>query len=185
MDFPTLTNQELTPTHISSYALNFCGGEARPAQVVNLTIASTAWAAANLAEFYPFFITHPYTVERVYWTNGSSVGHAVSAGIYTWDGVRLDTTGAITSSGASALQYNTLTNGDLWLPPGSYYFGFSCAGTTNAVGSTAAVTAVTKRFIGILQQTSAHPIPTTMASAAASANTGYPLVGITRLNTGF
>ncbi len=150
------------------------------------TLASLTWPVANTAFYLPVWIPWPYSVERVFWVNGSSVTSTnMDFGIYTADGTRIYSTGSTAASGASATQYVT-PGTDILLTPGRYYFALSDSSTTaNRGGSgTTAFSVARVRLAGLLQEASALPLPATMTPAAV-ANSCFPLCGVTRTTTGF
>lgn len=97
------------------------------AQLASPAHSSTAWPAANQAIYIPVSIPFYFPVARVFWVNGSTVTGNKDFGIYTWDGAKIYSTGSTAESGASAVQYVSVSGG-LVLAPGSYFFGISCSG---------------------------------------------------------
>jgi len=185
-DWPVFIRDELTPTHLSTYGGNFAGGEFRTTMTANLAATSGAWPVADTAFFIPFAIPYHYVIERFFWANGATVGHNVDVGVYNLEGTKLCSTGSTVSSGASAIQYAAISGFSSWiLPPGRYYFGHACGGTTTAVMTTTTITANAMRLGGVLQQATALPLPATMASAVAVTSAGYALAGFTRTDSGF
>lgn len=145
---------------------------------------SYLWPVANLAVYIPFTLPWPYPVRRAFWCNGSNVTGNYDIGIYTAGGVKIWSSGSTAQTGASAIQYVTVTP-DLLLPAGKYYLGLVNNGTTNrGFGTPTQVTAIIGRFMGLYQQATALPLPAA-ATFAAWNNIGYPLCGITRTASGF
>lgn len=147
-----------------------------------LSMASSAWPTASTALYLPLYLPWPYTVNRVFWGNGSVLTSTKDFGIYSPAGAKIFSTGTISESGASAIQYQAITA--VLLPPGRYYMGLVCAATTNHAWSQSVTDAAHSRLAGVLQQASASPLPDTTTFATSTA-TILPLCGITRTTTGF
>lgn len=137
------------------------------------------WPSANLAMYIPVHIPFTFPVARCFWGNGSVGGANVDFGIYSVDGTRLASIGTTAQSGTSTAQYATIS---YVMAPGTYYFGFSCSGTTNTVYLQTSMTAVGGRVLGMLQEASAVPLPATM-TGVTFAQTVYPICGVTRLSS--
>jgi hypothetical protein len=131
----------------------------------NLTHAAITWVA-NYCVFMPMVIPFSYPVNRVFWVNGSTITTSNAAfAIYTRDFGQIYTTGSQAMSGASAPQFITPAT-PFVLPPGSYFFAWSCDNTTSrGYGSTTA-TAEILRFSGVMCDTSGHPPETTPTPVA-------------------
>jgi len=172
------------PVLISSYSRWGVAAEYAALQA-GLALASNTWPVANTAFYLPLMIPWPYPVRRIFWGNGSSVTSTnMDAGIYTWEGVRLFSTGSTAASGVGALQYVALGT-ELILTPGRYYLALADSSTTaNRGGIAAAGTVSRNRQIGILQEASALPLPANMTGAQV-ANAYIPVVGVTKLASGF
>lgn len=138
--------------------------------------SSQSWGTANRAFYMPFDLPFAYNIKRVFWANGSALGNS-DIGIYSNRGSKIYSSGSVAQSGASALQFVTLSP-DILLPPGRYFLGFSNDGTTNRVSGSLFTLAADARMGGLLMQTSAFPLPTSMAGTAYTA-TLYPLCGFT------
>ena len=81
--------------------------------------------------------------------------------------------------GASSLQYVSVAT-PFVLAPGMYYWGWSCNNTTSR-GFANAATAVQGRRMGLLEQTSAYPLPATMTPVAWTRAWGALTCGIARV----
>ncbi len=170
-DFP---RSQIPPIAVSSFMLDGCALEACTLSTV--AVASAAWPSANLAIFMPFTIRVPTPVVRFFWANGSTVTGNMDVGIYTPDGTRIASQGSTAQTGfASLLQFPTAISTKVILPPGPYYFGAACSGTTNA-GFGQTVTAAEGRMAGLLQMATAIPLPAT-ATFAQWSGTLLPIVG--------
>jgi hypothetical protein len=180
-DFPA-QDHNVTPLHIPIASLR--GPFHTLGQIAANTpaAASMAWTA-NLAVFMPMSIPFPYPVRRVWWFNGSAATTNVDFGIYNMDGVKVLSTGSTVASGVSTAQFVDVT--DFLLGPGRYYFAWAADGTTNDAFGWTAYTTVFLRLAGVLQQSTAFPLPATMASAGAASAALLPLCGISRSTENF
>ena len=149
------------------------------------TIGTLTWPAANTAFFVPMWIPFAYPVRRVFWANQTVTTQNMDFGIYTADGSRIYSTGSTAASGANAPQYVTPST-DFILAPGRYYFALSDSSTTaNEGGQGSSAPALARlRLAGVLEETSALPLPATMTPVAAT-NSRFPLCGVTLTTTGF
>lgn len=180
-DFSSPTSIVL-PTHISTLSRYACGFEARELGVSSSLTART-WVS-GLAAYLPFAIPWPYPVHRVFWVNGSTISSTnVNFGIFDEGGTQVYSTGATAMVGASALQYVSVAT-PFVLPARMYYFAWTCNGTTNR-GWTVSGTANTSRLAGLLEETSAYPLPATMTPVAFTRAWGPNLCGITRTSSGY
>lgn len=147
----------------------------------NLT--SRSWPSASLGIYIPLTLPFPYPVARVFIANGATVTKNFDIGVFTSDGARIFSTGAQAQSGASALQYVTVSP-QILLPPGSYYLAVTMSGTNGTTFATNSGTVIAMRMSGCLQQASITTLPAS-ATFAAVANAFWPLFGLTRTTTGF
>lgn len=170
------------PLFINTNSLEFVGLAGRTI-ANNSSTASSTWTA-NLAIYMPFAIPWPYPVRRVFWFNGSTASSNCDIGIYTVDGTRIWSSGSTGQSGASVLQYVTPAT-EILLSPGQFYLAFACSGTTNRVTAQAIGTAAIGRSLGLLEQGSALPLPSTATFATYATNLLMPWCGITRTSSGF
>lgn len=91
------------------------------------TVAST-WGTAHRAVYIPMLIEHAVTITRMGWQNGATVTGQAEAGIYTFEGKRLLTTGTQNQSGASDLQF--FDTPDITLTPDIYFWAMRVNNTT-------------------------------------------------------
>lgn len=170
-------NWDVTPPYINTWS-HYCFGTFRTAGSVTAT--SLAWPLANLAVFVPLTIPWPYVVRRLFWVHGSSPGGSHSIGLYRSDGTGLFVSGAVTGSGgASNIQFVTPAS-PIQLAPGRYFLGYAVDNTTSNRVTGNAIAASVKRLIGVYEQASAFPLPTT-ATFATPSNTTVMFAGITRV----
>lgn len=180
-DFASYEAEVNLPPHLLNYSRY---GSIYTLRNIDSTFApvSATWTTGNQARYYPMSIPWDYPIRRIFWTNGSSVSGTRCFAIYTEDYKQIYTTGSVSASGGSALQYVTPTA--FVLPAGEYYFGFNCSATTNAVwGKT--ISAESQRFAGIFQQAvGAIALPDPMVPAAASV-ASVNICGVTWTESGF
>lgn len=139
-------------------------------------MGSANWPAANRAIYIPFRLVAPFTCAQLWWYNGTIAGPPnVDAGVYTFDGRRLLSTGSTVQSGDSTIQAVDVT--DTTFAPGLYYLALVVS--VNSSGMFRINPAVAAlRASGLAQQATALPLPTTATFAANSG--GYvPIVGMT------
>lgn len=174
-----------SPTHIHSFTNWVCSNAAGFGTV--LSPGSTSWGVANTAAFYPLVVPCPYLVRRVFWANGSSVAGNVDAGIYTQGGSLLGSAGSTAQSGASVLQYDTLTTPVLLLPGRLYYLAYanSNSSTANRAWASTTIGAGKGRVAGFAQMAAALPLPQTATFATYDGTVKHALVGVTRTASGF
>jgi hypothetical protein len=142
--------------------------------------ASAVWPSANLALYFPLMVPWNYPVKRVMWANGGVVSGNVDLGIFKADtGAKIASTGATAQAGTSAVQYVSV---DWLIPEGEYYLGLSFSSGTAQVQRSTTITAAILRMTGVLQEASAHPLPTTM-TPAAMASAYVPIFGLTRMSS--
>jgi hypothetical protein len=146
--------------------------------------AARAWIA-NLICYWPVVLHEPFTVERVWWLNGSTITSTnVDFGIYDTSGTRLYNTGGTAMVGASSRQYVTV-GAPFTLQPGTYYFAWTCNNTT-ARGHTFSGSAILGRAHGLLEETTAgFGLPATWTPVAWARAWGPSFAGITNTTSGY
>lgn len=183
-DFPGLT---ITPLFVHTFSRYSAGLEAGQNLAGGYSAQSITWPVANTAVYVPMWIPWPYSAKRVWWYNGASITSVnMDFGIYTADGTRIYSTGSTAAAGSvSAAQYTTPST-DLLLSPGMYYFALVSSSITTDRGGFGSTTAsvIQQRLAGLLQETSALPLPATMTGVAV-ANSIMPMCGVTRTTSGF
>ena len=137
--------------------------------------SSSTWASANLAFFIPFRVLSLVVVNRLFVMNGTTVSGNIDVGIYSVDGVRLVSSGSTAQAGTNSLQSFDVS--DITLIPGLYYFGLALDNTTGTTFSIQ-LGQITSKFSGLLQQTSAFPLPAT-ATFASPITTRWTVMGLT------
>lgn len=175
-DFP---QENTAPLFIHTYGRYMSGTNGlATGSGINAAPGSFSWGTGSLAYAIPFSLPFAYTVRRLFWTNGSTVGGNADIGIYAADFSQIYGQGSTVTSGASAVQYVTPATAIL-LPPDQYYLGITFSGTTNVVYGNSAYTANGGRMAGLYQMASALPLPSPFVPASF-AQVGLPLCGITR-----
>jgi hypothetical protein len=123
---------------------------------------STAWPLTNLALLVPFSTWQTLSIKGVCWMNGTTTGGNIDIGIYDSLAVtRLTSLGTTARGNVSAS--NTATLSTYVLAPGDYYMALSHDGTSNIAGG--APVAGLCAAAGILEATSAFPLPATITPA--------------------
>lgn len=135
--------------------------------------------AANEMLAFPFTLTAPTLMNKVFWVNGSSVANNCSVGLYNADFELLAETASTGLSGASVPQVVTLTRR---LSPGLYYLALAHnSATTNRLfrWSFATLGDEMWRILGCWRQASITlgALPAT-ATPVACNNVGFPLFGL-------
>lgn len=147
---------------LSSFGEGSISGE----MVLNIGSAYTGtgtWGAANRAYYIPVQVLTTITVYKMVWLNGATVGtNSIDVGIYTAAGTRLVSGGGVLTSGVSVPQVVDIT--DTVLTPDTYFLGMSMNGITDTVLRNAS-NALQHRASGVQQQSTAYPLPATMAAA--------------------
>ena len=186
MDFPNVADSAV-PSHIGTFSRYSALWES---SVVTGNIgggASLTWLVANKAIYIPLWLPFWYQVNRVWWYNGSSVTSVNNdLGIYDADGTRIYSTGSTAQSGASVLQYVTVST-PFRLPPGRYFLALAISSVTANRGGTGGATNTLTRLrqSGIMEEASALPLPAVATFAAITATQPTPHYGITRTASGF
>lgn len=140
---------------------------------------SNAWGTANLAIFTPIFLPYRYPVRNLFVYNFATVAGNVDIGLYTDDLTKIVSSGSVAMAGASTMQFFAV---NVVLDPGCYYIGFTSSSTTATFGAAAIGTATRERYMGLLQQATALPLPATITPAAV-AQARIPQVGFTWLSS--
>lgn len=137
--------------------------------------ASGAWPTANLAFYFPITLTEPFTVDRMFWFNGSTIAATnADAGIYTKDGTRIVSTGSTALSGTNTLQAAEVTN--TTFGPGLFYMALALDTNTGHQFRVTTMLAEHLRGWGVFQEASAFALPAT-ATFATMAQAYLPIFG--------
>lgn len=167
---------------IGSYSPECLGAEI---STVGLSPAGTssAWVAANVALFVPLKLGSPFTVQKVFWANGSSVGsNHVDVGIYTPTGNLIVSCGSTLTTGTTQIQAPTVTA--TVLEPGLYYLGMVMDGTTNTIYQSSPTIPTELLAMGMYEVATAFPLPSTLTfTTLTTAHARLPLFGISSNTT--
>jgi hypothetical protein len=148
---------------ISPWSLESLGSAAH-AQTSNMTNAvSSAWPSANLALFFPFYITHRITVQQLFMLNGATAAGNVDMGLYTLDGTRIISVGSTAQSGTNAIQAFSITSTQL--SAGTYYLAVAASSVSTTIFSRTVFNSSYSSTFGMAQMTSAFPLPATATLA--------------------
>jgi hypothetical protein len=137
---------------------------------------STAYPAANLALYVPFWLEAPATVFETYVETGTlTTSNATEIGVYDTAGTRLFTTATTVATASDTVNSSGMT--DFSLDAGSYYLAFACDGTRNFFASGAAL-GIYQAF-GCLEQTglTGASLPST-ATFAVYTRAYLPIFGL-------
>lgn len=136
-----------------------------------------AWPLANLALFVPFTIAVPTTIVKIMWVNGATVSGNVDVGLYDSQGNRLVSSGTTAQTTVSVVQPVDTT--DVTLQPGVYYMAMAMDNTTGTTRKFTTGSTALCRAVGVYQQVSAFPLPSSATFATASTSDFIPVFGIT------
>lgn len=150
---------------ISTWSPNAVGGEV--SGVTSNSWASATYPAASRALAFPFAVSSPFLVRKVFWFNGTTVGtDSADVGVYTEAGARLVSGGGTLTSGASGTQEVDVT--DTLLQPGRYWLAYAQNGVTATPIMINTGSAGNIRCLGIAQMAAAYVLPSTFTPATAA-----------------
>ena len=136
---------------------------------------SAAWPGSNRCLYMPVYTDRDMWVRMLWAFNGATASGNQALAIFDAAGNRLVTTGSVAQAGTSTIQSHDVT--DLFLPAGAYYVALSHSNTTGTYFRSNA-SASNLRTMGMLQEATAHPPPSSMTGATVAS--GYwPLCGWT------
>src|SRR5262245_48928726 len=147
---PAVPVEGLTYRHYSISAFDF-GSPAGAWTVGNgIIAASSAWPAASVAIYVPFYINETVTVYEAGVGAGATAGGNFEIGVYNEAGTKQVSSGSV----ARTLSvWNTAGLTDTDLVPGWYYMAMVADGTNNYGGTTSFAAGICEA-IGICEQTS-------------------------------
>ena len=116
-DFPT----NHLPSHrvIGTWSAESMG-VVLPSLLVAAPNGGTNWAEVNRVIYVPLLLTHPFSLVRFWWANGTTLSGQIEVGLYSASGTRLATTGSIGGGVAAGTQSAAPTAGTIVLAPGFY-----------------------------------------------------------------
>jgi hypothetical protein len=131
---------------------------------------------ANRASYYPIYLPFGCTATRLWWINGATASGNVDIGIYDREGNRLVATGSTAQGSTNSIQLVDIT--DQPLSPGWYYLAIAFGSATATAYGTANIGANAAHALGIAQEASAFPLPST-ATFGAPTTTRIFQIGMT------
>lgn len=143
-------------------------------QSLQQAFASLAWPAANRACYTPFVLHNPTVARQLFVANGATVSGNIDVGIYDYGLNLIVSAGSTAQAGTSTIQLFDIA--DTALPAGVYYLAVAL---NNGTGTTlrSAIATNAARIIGIFQQATAFPLPSS-ATPAIYAGSMVPLAGL-------
>lgn len=168
-DFPAILQLPHGGIHITSLSYNSAGGNG------GVTVgASAVWPVANTAIYVPFRIGEPILVRKLFWTNGSAVAGNVDCGIYDAAGTRIISTGSTAQATTNTVQAVNIT--DTMLGAGVFYLALALSdGAATVFRDNPSIQVC--RILGLLEETSALPLPAT-ATFATVVSAFVPIFGL-------
>lgn len=169
-----------TPVQLCSHSLLFQAMQMRSSGLA--ADAAFTWPAANRAIYQPFSLVWSYSLARIGWWNGGTVSGNVAVAVYAVPGWTVVYNGAAAAQASVASpQYHVLAAPQI-LAGGSYALAISFSSATATVRGSS-LGADQGRFMGLLQQDAAHPLPAT-ATPVAFSGAAWPLLSISRKASG-
>lgn len=160
-------------------SLFVCSGGKETLGTANNSTPASATGTTDTAWIIRIQLPTPTVVRRFFWANGATAStNTVQVGIYNDDLSSFLLGTATTASGASALQFDNVT--DTAISAGRYWMALVANGTTTTLIRNVAAFA---HGAGLYQMASARPLPATLVPAQAAANSGvyWPLFGFTSI----
>lgn len=130
--------------------------------------ASLTWSSTNRALYYPFRLASPLLVLTLWVCNGDVISGHWDVGIYTFDGRRLVSTGSTVPSGTQTVQVVDVA--DTLIGPGLFYLALACDNTTQRFFGQISGNAQYQQGMGVIQQSSAFPLPAIMGTVVRVTN---------------
>lgn len=142
----------------------------------------TGWPTNNKALYVRFKLEPdevPVSIDKMFHINGASaVTGTFDMGIYDAAGTRLGSVGSTSQAGStSTLQIYSLSSVVALTIPGFYYAAMSASTVSATYFRNGLGAARFGQAMGILEQTTAHPLPAT-ATFAALTTTFLPFIGM-------
>lgn len=152
---------------------------------LGVPLTSFAWSttasgamAVNLGIFVPFSVAATKEFDGGFWYRGATAGGNNDIGIYTLDGKRLASTGAVSTGAVTSVNTAPFTT-PVRLGPGVYLMAYSAS--TASLNFRVSIGAPGLASIGILNNAAAHPLPATVVLSWAT-NGILPVFGILEAN---
>lgn len=138
------------------------------------TPASAVWPSANRAILVPMYLSDTTLVPSLFADNGATAAGNLDLGIYTEGFARIVSKGSTAQSGTDAPQSFDIT--DVTLAPGRYYLALA-SDSASATFLRYSVPVYALKAMGVLQMTSAFPLPATITPEAV-ASAYVPFAGL-------
>lgn len=136
---------------------------------------SAAWPTANKAFYMPFYMPRSGTVTKLWWVNGATASGNLDIGLYRADYTKIISAGSTAQGTISVVQEVDIT--DTFLAGSTlYYIGLSCDNGTATV-QRLVPGSVFGELSGVMQQTSAFPLPSPAVPAVLSVSY-IPICGV-------
>jgi hypothetical protein len=132
--------------------------------------------AANQAQFVAVELSQGLTVSRAFWFIGSRniAGTNADAGIYSFDGTRLVSTGSTAMSGNNVVQSASIAA--TYLPVGRYWLALALSDVTTTIR-------IASGGRGFPVQSMASALPLPAKATLSQISTHVPLVGFSTFGT--
>lgn len=174
--YGTKINKAMNELTLPTFVITPASKESIGADWGNASWTTAGWPTANRAQFVPFRLKQLFSVRQLFCMNGPILSGNLDIGVYTHTGRLIASTGVRAQAGMNRVQAFSLS---FKLAPGEYYLAMSMDNTTANVFRRAVAAASTAGIAGILQQSSAFPLPATMGATFLSTTTNTFLMGIT------
>lgn len=139
--------------------------------------ASVVWPAAQTALFFPFRIAQDILVKGFFWMNGTTVNGNTDCGIYSVDGTKIISTGAIAQATTSATQVSALGTAKV-LSADVYYLALLSSSATATYFSSTVLGVEELRHCGVTKQTLAGVTLPAIANMTLPTSTSIPVFGL-------
>lgn len=137
-----------------------------------------AWPTANKAFYMPVSVYEPFLVAKMFVINGGTVSGNIDVGIYDRGGAKIVSSGSVAQAGASAIQEFDVV--DTLLNPGLYYLACAMDNATGQLEVWNVTGGTIGRSLGLAEETTAFPLPSSATMAALTGTLRFPLVGATQ-----
>ena len=184
MDFTSFP-ETTTPPSIVTTSNAMARMYSYPEQGSNASFSGRVWPSANLAIYQPLILPYHYTVRRLVSGSGTlsgTPGH-YCIGIYNSAGVLLYSSGSVTLVTNAAPQIHTMSSPLKLIASQLYFLGYSVDNVADQIVWSNGVAANQLQVIGIYEQTSAFPLPST-ATFSTISNACLPYIGVSRVSGG-
>lgn len=135
-------------------------------RIAQASLVSASWPSANRAIYLPFELWQPFTIYEACINNGSGASAGSwDVGVYTADGTRIVSSGAVAQSGVNAIQTISLS---ARLGRGVYYMALLATSGSTTIYRSSAGAANDYLLWGALQEATGGTLPATATFATNS-----------------